>query len=83
MLIAQVHNENVSAEDLENVKKSLVEYFLAVKDIKIASLYIQYHTGVSNAAPADAPLFLLHGSPCLYEDLLGVKYDTILQHAYV
>jgi hypothetical protein len=56
---------------------------------KIGGLFVQHHsgtlmlpgdttadmlTGVSNAAPHDAPTRLIHGDQYIYETLLGLKY---------
>jgi tRNA (uracil-5-)-methyltransferase len=41
----------------------------------IVSLYLQYHTGVSDAAPLDAPLKLLWGQPTIQETILDLKFE--------
>lgn len=77
LIMLQVNPGAVTPEHYEKVKTDLVKFITnsdnPVKD-KIKSIWIQEHTGVSNAAALDAPKQLLWGRDYLEEEILGTKF---------
>lgn len=80
LLMLQVNPTAVDASQLDTtvdwVAKEIAQKSSQLTSgLKLTSLFIQFHSGVSNAAPADAPLKLLWGSPYLEESMLGLKFQ--------
>ena len=82
LLIVQVDPTNISAEDLKNLSDKMVEHFKSFDistnssdlAINVKGVFLQHHSGVSNAAPSDAQLDLLYGSDHIMEEVLGLKF---------
>jgi tRNA (uracil-5-)-methyltransferase len=78
LLMIQINPTSVSAEQLSIIiswmKDKVIQGTLST-ELTVVSLFVQHHTGVSNAAPSDAPLHLVWGVPALEEELLGLKFQ--------
>eukprot|EP01130_Rhizamoeba_saxonica_P018415 TRINITY_DN9207_c0_g1_i1.p1 TRINITY_DN9207_c0_g1~~TRINITY_DN9207_c0_g1_i1.p1 ORF type:complete len:562 (-),score=159.92 TRINITY_DN9207_c0_g1_i1:33-1718(-) len=77
MVTLQVNPEDISQEELENIKQELTTKVLESNlsnNLNIKSFNLQLHNGMSNAAEYDAPLELLYGEPYIIENMLGLNF---------
>jgi len=79
LLMVQVNPVGVEEAEMTRLKKDLIEFMLNYtsnvtgKKLNIVSIYYNFYSGVSNAAPSDSPIELAYGKPTIYETILGVK----------
>uniref|UniRef100_A0A6B2L0Y0 TRAM domain-containing protein n=1 Tax=Arcella intermedia TaxID=1963864 RepID=A0A6B2L0Y0_9EUKA len=75
----QVNPVDVAEETITKIQNDLIEIAQNIKTEDgtnlIAGLFIQFHSGVSNAAPHDCPFKKLWGEDIIHEDLLGLKFQ--------
>lgn len=74
----QVDPTSIPSTKLEEVSRWIRDKLTASNVhscLRVVSLYVQHHSGVSNAAPPDAPLHHLFGLLRLEETLLGLKFQ--------
>jgi tRNA (uracil-5-)-methyltransferase len=77
LIMFQVNPGALTPERFEKVKQDLVQFVTTSESPaskKIKSIWIQEHTGVSNAADLNAPKQLLWGEEYLQEEMLGTKF---------
>ncbi|KAF0983996.1 hypothetical protein FDP41_007911 [Naegleria fowleri] len=83
LIVVQVDPTHISEKDLQSIAEELVAHFKSFDKnfnstddlaIDIKGLFLQKHSGVSNAAPTDAPLQLLYGEDSIIEEVLGLKF---------
>lgn len=75
MAIVYFHPQNLSPEEIDVHKASLVEYFTKGPGTvcQLDSLYFQEST-MTRCSHEDSPYQLLHGEPHIYEEILGFKF---------
>jgi len=77
MAIVQVDSKGISKERMEQEEKNIHDKLMEANEkglMKLDSLIIQEHSGVSNFAPADCPLKTLFGPTHIHENLMGLKF---------
>ncbi|EFC49561.1 S-adenosylmethionine-dependent methyltransferase [Naegleria gruberi] len=82
LIIVQINPTEISEEAMQTIKTNLISHFKSFDknessdlSINVKGLFLQQHTGVSNAAPTDAPLDLLYGEQTIVEEVLGLKFN--------
>lgn len=75
MAIVYFHPQNLSPEEIDVHKASLVEYFTKGPGTvcQLDSLYFQEST-MTRCSHEDSPYQLLYGEPHIYEEILGFKF---------
>ncbi|KAI5108034.1 tRNA (uracil(54)-C(5))-methyltransferase-like-B [Silurus meridionalis] len=75
MAIVYFHPQNLSPEEIDVHKASLVEYYIEGPGsvCQLDSLYFQEST-MTRCSHEDSPYQLLYGEPHIYEEILGFKF---------
>lgn len=75
MVIVGIHPQNMENEKIEELKKSLTQFFTegAGKEAKVTSLYYQ-EIVKKNPGETPTPATLLWGETHIYETILGLKF---------
>ncbi|CAO3608776.1 unnamed protein product [Cunninghamella echinulata] len=78
MVVVQVKSEGLSEEELQEMKKDLLEYWTITmkerENINITTLIFQVWNGVSNGLTEKGEDEVLYGDGYVYEELLGCRF---------
>ncbi|XP_065055222.1 tRNA (uracil-5-)-methyltransferase homolog A-like [Rhopilema esculentum] len=75
MVIVQVHPQNMNQDDVDNMKKTLIELFSGQNEIHVSSLYLQLK-GQGQIGQNNSQSYIhLSGKEVIYENMLDLQFQ--------